>query len=138
MRGTDNKIQMKWKDGLGHSWLVRACQLLSYVWLFVTPWTVVHHTPLSTELSRQQSRVAVPFSRVSSWPRDWTWVSCNAGRVFTIWATRESPQLVHKQYQIEYHQSPVRCISVPGSNQQKEWGMTEKFLRISVLGKGPR
>ena len=35
-------------------------------------------------------RVAVPFSRGSSWPRDWTCVSCIAGRFFTIWATREA------------------------------------------------
>ena len=34
--------------------------------------------------------VAIPFSRGSSWPRDWTWVSCIAGRCFTIWATREA------------------------------------------------
>ena len=32
--------------------------------------------------------VAIPFSRRSSWPRDPTWVSCIAGRFFTIWATR--------------------------------------------------
>ena len=35
--------------------------------------------------------VAISFSRVSSWPRDWTWVSCIAHRFFTIWATRENP-----------------------------------------------
>ena len=35
--------------------------------------------------------VAIPFSRGSSWPRDWTWASCTAGRCFTIWATREAP-----------------------------------------------
>ena len=34
--------------------------------------------------------VAIPFSRGSSWPRDWTWVSCMAGRLFTIWAIREA------------------------------------------------
>ena len=33
--------------------------------------------------------VAIPFSRGSSWPRDWTWVSCITGRFFAIWATRE-------------------------------------------------
>ena len=33
--------------------------------------------------------LAVPFSRVSSWPRDWTLFSWIAGRFFTIWATRE-------------------------------------------------
>ena len=34
--------------------------------------------------------IAISFSRGSSGPRDWTWVSCTAGRFFTIWATRES------------------------------------------------
>ena len=31
--------------------------------------------------------VAIPFSRGSSWPRDWTRVSCIAGRFFTIWVS---------------------------------------------------
>ena len=34
--------------------------------------------------------VAIPFFRGSSLPRNWTWVSCIAGRFFTMWATRES------------------------------------------------
>ena len=33
--------------------------------------------------------VAIPFSRASSQLRDQTWVSCIAGRFFTIWATRK-------------------------------------------------
>ena len=33
----------------------------------------------------------MPFSRGSFWPREWTLVSCIAGRFFTIWATREIP-----------------------------------------------
>ena len=33
--------------------------------------------------------VSIPFSRESSRPRDWTWISCIADRFFTIWATRE-------------------------------------------------
>ena len=33
--------------------------------------------------------VAIPFSRGSSWPRNWTQVSHIAGRFFTIWSTRE-------------------------------------------------
>ena len=36
--------------------------------------------------------VAMPFSRGSSQPRDWTWVSRIAGRFFTIWATREAQE----------------------------------------------
>ena len=37
--------------------------------------------------------VAIPFSRGSSWPRDWTLISCITGRFFTIWATRETKNL---------------------------------------------
>ena len=33
--------------------------------------------------------VAYPFFRGSSWPRNWTGVSCIAGRFFSSWATRE-------------------------------------------------
>ena len=31
--------------------------------------------------------VAIPFSRGSSWPRDWTWISYIADRFFTVLAT---------------------------------------------------
>ena len=34
--------------------------------------------------------VTISFSRGSSQPRDWTWVSCIAGGFFTSWATREA------------------------------------------------
>ena len=34
--------------------------------------------------------VAMPFSRGAFWPRNWTRVSCIAGRFFTSWATREA------------------------------------------------
>ena len=30
--------------------------------------------------------IAIPFSRVSSQPRDWTWVPCTAGRFSIVWA----------------------------------------------------
>ena len=35
--------------------------------------------------------VAFPFSRRSSWPRDWTWVSCIAGRFFSLSDTPGKP-----------------------------------------------
>ena len=38
--------------------------------------------------------VAIPFSRGSSWLRDWTWVSCIAGRFFTYWTTWEAPKYI--------------------------------------------
>ena len=40
--------------------------------------------------------VSYPFSRVSSWPRNQTRISCIAGRFFTSWATREA-------HYINYH-----------------------------------
>ena len=65
----------------------------SPVWLFATLWTIAHQAPLSMEFSRQEllEWVAIPFSRGPSWPRDQTWVSCIAGRFFTVWTIREAP-----------------------------------------------
>ena len=44
--------------------------------------------PLSVGFSRQEYWNGLPFSfsRESSQPRDWTCVSCIAGRLFTLWA----------------------------------------------------
>ena len=36
--------------------------------------------------------IAISFSKGSSQPRDWTWVSCIVDRRFPIWATREVKQ----------------------------------------------
>ena len=38
--------------------------------------------------------IAIPFSRGSSRSRNWTQVSCIAGRFFVIWATRETLTIV--------------------------------------------
>ena len=38
----------------------------------------------------KNSEIAIPLSRGSSQPRDWTWVSHIAAKFFTIWATREA------------------------------------------------
>ena len=38
----------------------------------------------------QATVLAMPSSRGSSWPRDWTQVSHIAGRFFTIWATSKA------------------------------------------------
>ena len=56
----------------------------------VIPWTVawgssVHGIPQARILES----AATPFSRGSSRTRDWTQVSCIAGRFFTVWAIRE-------------------------------------------------
>ena len=51
-----------------------------------TPSSSVH----GTLQVRMLEWVAIPFSKVSSTLRDWTWVSCIAGIFFAIWATREA------------------------------------------------
>ena len=33
--------------------------------------------------------IAIPFSKGSSWPKNWAWVSFIVGRFFTVWVTRE-------------------------------------------------
>ena len=45
--------------------------------------------------ARILERVAIPFSRGSSQPRDRTCVTCTAGRFFTIWATRKALLCLH-------------------------------------------
>ena len=40
--------------------------------------------------------VAISFSRGSSRSRDWTWVSCIAGRCFTLWAFKELSKVILK------------------------------------------
>ena len=62
------------------------------VWLFVTPWTVAYQVPHPMGFffqARILQWVAISFSRRSSQPRVWTWVSCIVGKCFTVWATRE-------------------------------------------------
>ena len=71
-------------------------RLLSCVQCFATPLTVAHQDLLGIpgSMGILQARilewVAVPSSRESSQPRDWTQVSCIVGRFFTFWATREA------------------------------------------------
>ena len=50
------------------------------------PVSSLHGIPLARVLEW----AAISFSRGSSQPRDWTWVSCTAGGFFTTWATREA------------------------------------------------
>ena len=69
---------------------------------------------------------AVPFSRASSQPRDWTWASCIAGRFFTIWALgKPSPyrKLSHNE-SVWWHNFPSKSWSLipPHSSCKKDPG----------------
>ena len=42
--------------------------MLSYVWVFVTPWTVAHQAPLSMRFSWQEYRSGVPYPPPGNFP----------------------------------------------------------------------
>ena len=83
---------------------------------------------------------AIPFPRGSSIPRDWTQVSCIAGRLFTVWATKD-------QFRRQWQPTPVL---LPGKSQysclvgwspwgHEESGTTERFhfhFSLSCTGEG--
>ena len=79
---------------------MNACVLsyFSCVQLYAFLWTVACQAPLSMEILQAKilEWVTMPSSRGSSWPRVRThdsYVSCNAGRLFTTRATWEAPSL---------------------------------------------
>ena len=55
-----------------------------------TPGVYLNSCSLSRWCHPTISSSVIPFFWVSSWPRDWTWVSCITGRLFAIWATLEA------------------------------------------------
>ena len=66
--------------------------MLSHVLFFCDPMTVAHLAPLSMGFSRQEYWSGLPFlSPGSSWPRDWTCVSCIGGQILYNSTTGEAP-----------------------------------------------
>ena len=82
-------------DELFHIFLiVRSLRKVLIAQLCPTLWDPTDCSPPGSSLlgilqARILEWVAIPFSRVSSQHREQIWVSCIAGRFFTIWATRE-------------------------------------------------
>ena len=73
----------EWSDLiLGHSVMSNSCNPMACS----PPGSSVH----GILQARILEWVSIPFSRGSSWPRDWSWVSHIAGRFFTIWVPREA------------------------------------------------
>ena len=68
--------------------------------------------------------VAIPFCRGSSWPRNWTWVSCITGRFFTIWATRQTPGEVFSFSQL------YKILLFHATENNVRWGTTGKIFSI--------
>ena len=79
---------------------------------------VACQVPLSTRIlqARILEWVAMPSSRGSSQPRDWTCVSCIAGGFFTIWAAREAHIKPIKQLNLVL----MKTLGFPGGTNGKE------------------
>ena len=63
--------------------------------------------------ARMLEWVAILLTRGSSWPRDWTQVSCIAGRFLTVWATRDAPQSKTNRSLAAGHHSLPNFIHCP-------------------------
>ena len=79
-----NSSDYKWLQK-GESEVARSCLTLCNPMDCSLPGSSIH----GISQARIMQWVAISFSRGSSWPRDQTRVSCIAGRLFTVWATRE-------------------------------------------------
>ena len=82
--------------------------------------------------------VAISFSRGSSRPRDWTWVSCIAGRCFNLWATREAPTCLRAQSFPRLLKMVVANVPSPQDSCSSHWPSTELevttgFSRASLV-----
>ena len=99
------KSDSLWPHGLYSSWNapgqntgVGSCSLLQVIFLTQRSNPGLPHCRwILYQLSHKESPrilewVTYPFSRGSSRPRNWTRVSCIAGRFFTSWATREAQE----------------------------------------------
>ena len=78
--------RMRWLDGITDSMDLR----LSSLWELVMDREALHAAVHGILQGRILEWIAFPFSRWSSQPRDWTWVSCIADRFFTVWATKST------------------------------------------------
>ena len=45
--------------------------MFSYVWLFVTSWSVTHQAPLSLEFSQEEYWIGLPFPPPEDLPNPW-------------------------------------------------------------------
>ena len=72
--------------------------------------------------------VAIPLSRGSSSPRDWTRVSCTASRFLKVWATREALKFeILKVFKSEWVAVPMKKLK-----SKLIWGKTTTFWPLST------
>ena len=111
--------------------LVYICMSLSHVWLFATPWTIAHEALSVHGISQTRilERVAISFSSGSSWPRDWTHISCIGKWILYRWATRQAFICVYIYIYTHTHiyiqRENIYCLTKTGHCNQNKIEMRE-------------
>ena len=124
--------------------VTQLCPILCDTMNCSLPGSSVHGIPQAGILEL----VVIPLSRGSSWPRDQTWVSCIAGRFFTVWVTRD----IQKSEESDQSAATLYCMAIsatpvpssfrnpsflsPRSLHQLlsgEWAQRELFTRHLVI-----
>ena len=79
----------------------------------------------------RSARVAILFSKGSSQPTNWTWISHIAGRFFTIWVARESQYSQRTQVQISLEK---RCmVQSPGDSYTRSFQLFSPSKFVTEL-----
>ena len=86
--------------------------------------------------------VAYPFSRGSSRPRNWTWVSCTAGRFFTSWGIREALKKQSAFPECLLYARAVWMTSTCNPHNHRTWihchpPFIEKFSDLPTIAQAP-
>ena len=102
LREGHSRVSANWYGSISRLWHLRwpyqvhGALITKLCLALATPWTVCSPPGCSVHgvlQARILEWVAISFSRGSSWPRDWTQISCTAGSFFTNWATRDAHQV---------------------------------------------
>ena len=93
-----------------------------------TPWTGACQAPLPMQYARILEWVVISFSRESSRPRNWTWVSGFAGKFFTNWAMREALYIYMAKF-ICFLPETVTTLLIVYTPIQNVFGVKKKKLK---------
>ena len=115
---------------------------ISYKWTYlqIRKWKSENVRPPGSSVhgilqARILEWVVIPFSRGSSWPRDWTWISRIAGRFFTIWASSEELQI--RKGVIDIENSYQKGERVEGRDKLAIWYEQLQTTTCKIDKQGP-
>ena len=83
-------------------------QMLSHVWLFVTPWTVAHQAPLSMGFSRQEYWSGLPFPSSGDLPQ--SGIKTTHKKIFKAHRWCESSPYWHRRDSLWLQMNLRECI----------------------------